>query len=163
MGDVGSADEREAEAIGSRGGLFLRLAAQAEWLGIQRRIAAVPENGAMRLTRIEAAEIAETATAAAPAAKSSAEPTETASLESTGTSTKPTCAHREESCTGSTAVHDHHACTARLAWLSARSLLIPELRAERLHRIAQPVHIDAGQWTHSTRLPTNRHGLRGEV
>ena len=37
------------------------------------------------------------------------------------------------------------------------------LRAQRLHRIPQPVHVHAGQWAYRTRAPTDGHRIFAEV
>jgi hypothetical protein len=72
MRNVGRAHEGDAEAVAAGGGLILPLALQRKRFGIQRGVAASPENRPVRLAWIEAAEVpAPTSKSAATAAKAS--------------------------------------------------------------------------------------------
>lgn len=77
---IGRAHEGESEAVSAGGWLLLRLSAQGEGFRVECRVAASPENGAMRLTRIEASEIA--AAASAKSAEAAAWPAEASTGES---------------------------------------------------------------------------------
>ena len=85
--DVGRANEGEAEAVGGVAGLGEGLAAQGERLGVEGGVAAVPEDGAVRLVGIEIAEVAAAtkAASAAPATSKTASSTKATATPSAGT------------------------------------------------------------------------------
>ena len=85
--NVGRRKEGEAEAIGGVGGLLEGLAAESEVLGVERAIAAVPEERAVGLVGFEVAEVAchAAATATAASTESAAAPESTTSTRSTAT------------------------------------------------------------------------------
>ena len=70
MRQVRRAHKGDAEAVGARGRLLLRLAAQAEWLGIERGVAANPIDCAVRLAGVEVAKVAAPSAKAASSAES---------------------------------------------------------------------------------------------
>ena len=135
MRQVRRAHEGDSEAVGSRGRLLLRLAGDAERLRIERRVGAHPEDGPVRLAGVEAAEAA----AAAPAAAA--------------TKTAPAEAATAKASAAQPAAKQAAAVYAGQAALGAN----------RLDRIADAVHIDAGQRAHLSRLAADGHRISAEV
>src|SRR5271157_480489 len=116
MRQIRRAHEGNPEAVGARGRLLLRMATQAEGLRVERRVASHPEDGAVRLVGVEAAEIAAPASAAKPARPAEAS------------------ASAKESATQAASA------TEVAAALPTQPVRQDSLRAQRLYRIADAVH-----------------------
>ena len=122
------------------GRLHLGLAEQREWLRIQSRVAAHPEDGSMRLAGIEAAEVAAPAAAARrrpPPPPSAAKSAATASAKTPPPNPPPPPSAEQAA--------------------GSRKFL-PGIRGPiRCHCVPDPIHIHACQRAHLARLAADRH------
>src|ERR1019366_5342137 len=129
-----------------------RLAAQRKRLSVQSRIAAHPEDGSMRLARIEAAEVA------APTAAATA-----SAAEATASTTKSSAAAQSSATSQATPSSEPSAAaTAEQAACSGKSLTgIRRLICR--DRVPDLLHVHARHRTHLSRLTADRYRICAEV
>src|ERR1035438_9699373 len=155
--NVGRAHERQSEAIGSGCRLLLRLAAQRKRLSVQSRVAAHPEDGSMRLARIEAAEVA-APTAAAATAPSAAE----ATTSTTKSSAAPEATTSTETSTAAKSAAPAAPATPEQAACSGKTLSgIRRLICR--DRVPDLLDVHARHRTHLPRLTADRYRICAEV
>ncbi len=164
--DVRGAQKGKPELILRVVGLGLLLCLDRERSGIERGVAARPEEGAMGLVGLEAAEIAKTASATAASATAASTPSEaTAASKSSSASKSPASTKASSTASSSTASSAASSGSAALSASTSWTALAAASgkRLVQLRIVAKLLHVHSGEGIGRACLSGDSDRFGGEV